>query len=153
MAAADRPSAAARLTTLGRAGFFVFGVLPWALTLGRAYLPLGAVGEAMDRAFAPLCHRLPERTLVLAGVAMPLCSRCAGIFAGVAMGALVGRPRWPLLWWRRLIGATGALMVLDVVTQDLGIHPVWHVTRVVTGALFGLAIAGGCVSALRGEMG
>jgi len=82
---------------------------------------------------------------------MPLCSRCAGIFAGVALGAAIARPRLPLSRWRWVIAATGALMVLDVVMQDAGFHPVWHETRVLTGALFGVAIAVTCVTALRGK--
>lgn len=149
--AADRLRAAATLTTAGRVTLFVGGMIPWLLPFGRGYLHLGAVGDAIDLAFTPLCHRLTERTLTLAGVQMPLCSRCAGIFAGVALGALVARPRIPLARWRAIIAATGALLLLDVVTQDLGLHPIWHLTRVLSGALFGYAIAVAGITALRGE--
>jgi len=151
MAEAARPRARATLLTIGRIVLFAGGVLPWLLPLGRASLPLGAVGAAIDLLFVPMCHRLPERTLVLWGTPMPLCSRCAGIFAGVALGAAIARPRLPLSRWRWVIAATGALMVLDVVMQDAGFHPVWHETRVLTGALFGVAIAVTCVTALRGK--
>ena len=34
-----------------------------------------------------MCHRMPERTIELAGVAMPVCSRCGGLFTGLALGA------------------------------------------------------------------
>jgi uncharacterized membrane protein len=150
-AGADRLRAAATLTTAGRVTLFVGGALPWLLPFGRSYLRLGAVGAAIDLAFTPLCHRLTERTLVLAGVPMPLCSRCAGIFAGVALGAIFALPRIPLARWRAIIAATGALMLLDVVTQELGVHPIWHLSRVLTGALFGYAIAVAVITALRGE--
>jgi uncharacterized membrane protein len=139
------------LPRIARAGFIVVGVMPWALPLLRAWLPLGALGVGLDAAFVTMCHRMPERTLVLAGVAMPLCSRCAGIFAGVAAGALVAAPRLSLAAWRRAIVAASVLMILDVATQDLGLHPVWHPTRIATGFLFGFALAAACMRALLDE--
>ena len=144
---------AAGLPRVARAGFIVAGVLPWVLPLARARLPLGRGGELLDLLFLPMCHRLPERTLTLAGVAMPLCSRCAGIFAGLALGALLMRPRVEIARWRILVGAAGALMLLDVVTQDLGLHPIWHATRLASGLLFGYAIAAACLLAMRNAAG
>lgn len=117
------------------------GLLPWIVPLLRAYLPLGAAGVALDALFAPMCHRLPERSLVLAGVAMPLCSRCAGIFGGVAVGAIVAWPRLSPRRYRLAITVAGAAMLADVITQDLGVHPIWHATRLATGLLFGYALS------------
>lgn len=142
------------LPRVARAGFVAVGVLPWALPLLRAWLPLGVVGVGLDAAFVTMCHRMPERTLALAGMAMPLCSRCAGVFAGVAAGALIGGwggGSWSAAAWRRAIVAASALMILDVATQDLGVHPVWHPTRIATGFLFGFALAAACMRALLGE--
>jgi uncharacterized membrane protein len=136
---------------MARALFVGVGVFPWMLPFLRAWLPLGAVGVGLDAAFVTMCHRMPERTMTLAGVAMPLCSRCAGIFAGVAVGALVAAPRLSARAWRWVVTATAALMAFDVATQDLGIHPVWHATRLASGALFGYAIAAACIVALRRE--
>ncbi len=134
-----------------RVAFVAAGVFPWALPFLRAWLHLGLIGEGLDAAFVSMCHRLPERTLVLAGVAMPLCSRCAGIFGGVALGALAVRPQLSASAWRWIITAAAGGMVLDVATQDLGVHPVWHVTRLATGLAFGYAIAVACITALRKE--
>jgi hypothetical protein len=39
-------------------------------------------------------------------------------------------------------------MLLDVATQDLGLHPVWHATRLATGFLFGYAVGAACLAAL-----
>jgi uncharacterized membrane protein len=134
-----------------RAAFVFAGVFPWLLPLMRAYLPLGQVGVAMDATFVTMCHRMPERTLVLAGVAMPLCSRCSGIFLGVAVGAIVAWPRISMRAWRWVITLAGASMVLDVATQDLGLHPPWHPTRLATGFAFGYAAAAACILALQRE--
>lgn len=137
------------LPRLTRVGFVLAGLAPWLLPLARAALPLGRAGELLDRLFVPLCHRLPERTLALAGVAMPLCSRCGGVFAGLALGALLLRPRVPVARYRIFLAAAAALMLLDVVTQDLGLHPIWHATRIASGLLFGYALAVGCLLAMR----
>ena len=48
------------------------GAAPWVLPLARAALPLGRLGSLLVRSFVLLCHRIPERTLLLAGVPMPL---------------------------------------------------------------------------------
>ncbi len=124
------------------------GLVPWALPVLRAYLPLGAAGVAADAVFAGMCHRIPERTLVIAGVAMPLCSRCAGVFAGAALGALAVWPRLSPRGHRLLVTAAGAAMLIDVLTQDLGVHPVWHATRLATGLLFGYAVGAAALAAL-----
>jgi uncharacterized membrane protein len=139
----------ARLLALAlRLGFTLLGVLPWVLPLLRAYLPLGRAGDLLDAAFTTMCHRLPERSLAFAGVTMPLCSRCAGIFAGVAVGALVARPRASTGAYKLALAATGVAMLADVVTQDLGLHPVWHVTRIATGAAFGYVMGAACLRAV-----
>lgn len=116
------------------------GALPWCLPLARSRLPLGAIGAALDHLFVPLCHRMPERSLALDGVMMPLCSRCAGIFAGVAAGAAILRPRLPMRVWRPLLLALGTLMVVDVAAQDLGLHPASHPIRLATGLAFGYGL-------------
>lgn len=130
-------------------GVLVFvGLLPWALPIARARLPLGDLGNALDLVFFTMCHRRPARTLVLDGVVMPLCSRCSGIFLGIAIAAVIGRPLISLRAWRWVFAIACALMVTDVVTQDLGLHPVWHPTRILTGVLVGYLMVVGCLSGL-----
>jgi uncharacterized membrane protein len=118
----------------------IVGILPWIVPFARGYLPL-EVGEALDRLFWPVCHRFPDRTIELAGWLMPLCSRCAGIFAGIAVGAIVAWPRLSLRAWRLVLIAAAAIMIAEVLTQDLGLHPVFHPTRIATGVALGYAMA------------
>jgi uncharacterized membrane protein len=136
-----------------RTVFVLAGLYPWLLPLARAHLPLGMLGWLADEMFVVVCHRLPERTLVLHGVAMPVCSRCAGIYAGLALGALVARPFLSLRAGRATLVLAGALMLLDVLTQDLGLHPLWHATRLASGAAFGYAFTNALVSVVRREQG
>lgn len=138
-----------RLAAAARAVLVAVGLLPWALPFARAFLPLGGLGVLLDAAFAGACHRLPERSLVLVGVAMPLCSRCAGIFGGMAIGALAARPTLSSRAWRWGITAAAAPMLLDVITQDLNLHPLWHPARIATGGLFGYALGAAVMVWLR----
>ncbi len=136
------------LPRFARAAFILGGAFPWLVPSIRAsLLPLRA-GVLLDLLFLPLCHRIPERTLLLGGIAMPLCSRCAGLFTGVALGALALWPRLSLPRWRWLIAATFALMIAEIAAQDLHWHPIWHPTRLLSGALFGYALGAATISAL-----
>ncbi|AUX47455.1 uncharacterized protein SOCE26_089760 [Sorangium cellulosum] len=161
-AAADRASDAARggsrqtgasLRWAARGALALLGALPWCIPLARSRLPLGELGAALDLVFAPMCHRMPGRSIALEGVMMPLCSRCAGIFAGVAVGAAIARPRLPMAAWRPILVAAGALMAVDAATQDLGLHPVWHPTRLATGVAFGYAVAAAFLAQLARRPG
>lgn len=136
---------------VARVSFALGGALPWGLPFARAWLPLGPLGALADGVFFFVCHRRPERTLVLAGVPMPLCSRCAGIALGLALGAIVAWPS-PSIKATRIAAAVAAgLMITDVVTQDLGVHPVWHATRIATGWLLGYVLAIGLFAGIRRE--
>jgi uncharacterized membrane protein len=149
--AAERARVRAKILAWFRALLVFVGLLPWALPVARARLPLGEVGAALDLAFFAMCHRRPARTLFFEGVPMPLCSRCAGIFLGVALAAIIGRPLLSIRTWRWLfVGACG-LMLADVVTQDLGLHPVWHPTRIATGLLVGYGMVIGLLSGISRE--
>jgi uncharacterized membrane protein len=122
----------------------VAGSLPWLRGLLGRGLP-ASLGRAIDQAFSALCHHLPDRTLVLRGEAMCVCSRCAGFYAGVAIAALLG-PFFAVVpgradRFRVALGAGLALMLVDVVTQDAGLHAPWHPVRLVTGAWVGGALA------------
>src|SRR4029078_7919334 len=50
------------LPRIARAAFPAGGRAPCLIPLLRAWLPLGAIGVALDAIFIPMCHRMPERT-------------------------------------------------------------------------------------------
>ncbi len=119
--------------------------LPWLRSL--PVFP-GALGRLVDDAFFPLCHHLAGRVLVLAGVPMCVCSRCAGLYAGMVLGFVLGelgRAANPRRW---VTGAL-ALTLLDVATQDAGLHLPYHPARLATGALLGWAITAWMVAELE----
>jgi uncharacterized membrane protein len=114
-----------------RALMVTAGLLPWLFALARSR-PAGAVAS-----FALLCHQKPERTLAIAGVPMLVCSRCAGLYLGAALGAIAPLSARLLPHGRALVLGAIALAVIDVVTQDAGLHPPWHPSRLATGLLMG----------------
>jgi uncharacterized membrane protein len=114
------------------------GGLPWLSTLRG--LPV-SLKRAIELSFAASCHHIPERTLVMHAEPMCVCSRCAGIYAGIALAGLGSWSRGTTRSLRILFAVGVALMIADVVTQDLGMHAPWHAARLATGGLVGGAAA------------
>jgi len=93
-----------------------------------------------------VCHQRPERSFHWGAAPWPVCARCAGVYAGAAIVALlllawrlpsmptVGRARW----WLAL-GASPAVASLAY-EWVVGVMPS-HVTRMVTGVPLGVALA------------
>lgn len=81
--------------------------------------------------FRPLCHGIEDRCFAIAGVAMPLCARCTGIYAGMIGGALAA------LVVRRFAGgvafALALPMIVDGVTQALLLRESTNALRFATG--------------------
>lgn len=132
-----------------RACLVLVGTMPWWLPLVKG--SFGPVGVILDALFIVICHRDPARTIDLWGTAMPVCSRCAGIFSGLALGAAFAWPRIPIRVARYALVIAGLIMLADVVTQDLGIHPPWHATRLLTGGLLGWVASSALVTAIMNE--
>lgn len=124
-------------------GLLLVGAAPWLLTFLKVESPF------VRHAYAPLCHQLPERTLLLQGLAMPICSRCAGIYAGLVLGVLACIPRSWLGAMPRVVTVAAAAMALDVSTQALGLHAPWHPSRLATGLALGWSVTAWLVRTLR----
>ena len=98
-----------------------------------------ALASAIYSTFSFVCHQIPERSFHLAGHKFGVCSRCTGLYSGLALAALIyplvrplKRPDTPRLFWLFL-----AAMPLAV-DFSLGYFNIWHnnhLSRFVTGAL------------------
>jgi uncharacterized membrane protein len=118
---------------------------------------LHATGPAVlaavaDLPFLFMCHRLPERVIHLAGVPMPLCSRCLGIWGGLSLSAALAWPALPVRALRLIVPAAAVFMLGEVVSQDLGWHPVYHPTRLLSGLLLSVPLGGAIGAVLTREM-
>lgn len=94
-----------------------------------------SLAERMDGWFTGFCHRLPERSLSIGGELMPLCSRCLGISFGAGLGLLIGWPYRGLRVLRISVSLAAAFLFLELTTQDLGWHAVFHPSRLLSGFL------------------
>ena len=97
--------------------------------------------SAIYAAFSYLCHQIPERSFHLAGHKFAVCSRCTGLYAGLALAALVyplarslNRVDTPSLLWLILAAFP---MGIDFSLTYFGIWQNTHASRFVTGALLG----------------
>lgn len=97
---------AAALTIVAFAWCAVVVTAPVAVARGWPYIAPLAAG--VYHGAGRICHQRPERSFHAAGVQLPVCARCFGLYASGAAGALLGwtalaglhrrsRDRWLLL--------------------------------------------------------
>jgi uncharacterized membrane protein len=102
--------------------------------------------------FSFVCHQIPERSFSYHGHPWAVCHRCAGIYSGMLLAALlpqallaaVGDPRRRRGW----VWAASLPLLFDWAIPLTG---VWHgsaLTRFATGFLFGLMLTSLLVPAL-----
>jgi uncharacterized membrane protein len=97
------------------------------------------LASAIYSAFSFVCHQIPERSFHLAGHKFGVCSRCTGLYSGLALAALayplvrsLKQTDTPRLFWLFLAAIP---LAIDFA---LGYFNIWHnnhLSRFVTGAL------------------
>jgi uncharacterized membrane protein len=95
-----------------------------------------ALGLALDRGFAAICHQRPERSFYIFGGVVAVCARCLGIYLGAAFGILFRTSRHTAV---RLLIAAAVLNLLDAMTELAGLHSNWLSIRFVLGLVLGTA--------------
>lgn len=111
------------------------GFMPWLPALAAAFPSLDPLATLAEGWFGFQCHRDPSRALTFGSLALPVCARCFGIYAGLGAGALVLRPRLEPRFLRVWLLGSVLVMLLDVVTELLEMRPPAPTVRVLTGAL------------------
>jgi uncharacterized membrane protein len=122
----------------------VLCALPW-LRLWSS-TPI-ALGNLIDLTFLPLCHHWSGRVLLVGAKPMCVCSRCAGLYAGLAVGFVLSAPSVTTRTHSRLLALALGIAVVEVALQDAGVHAPYHPTRLATGAFVGWAAAAWMVEA------
>ena len=111
-------------------------VAPVALASNHTFLAF-----SIYQGFRYVCHQIPERSFYIMGHPLAVCARCTGIYAGLAAGVIIyplvrsiRRIETPRRLW--LLLALGP-MTMDFSLTFLGIWQNTHLSRFLTGALFG----------------
>jgi uncharacterized membrane protein len=79
------------------AAILALGAVVWAVVIVMAPRALAGDPPGVTRAAAfvyqsagLICHQRAERSFQLAGVQLPVCARCTGLYVSGAVGALIG---------------------------------------------------------------
>jgi predicted membrane protein DUF2085 len=144
-----------RRALAGAATAWPVGIMLATVVASRPQSQVSSAGYAfalvMYAAGSLICHQRPERSFHLLGAQMPVCARCAGIYAGAAVAALVVWLRTVRVS-RRLPGldpgaATRALLVSALPTAGTLLyewttgHTPGNWMRLTSGAPLGAAAA------------
>lgn len=131
---------------------FALAAAVWVLAvLAAPWLP-AAVAAIAYAIGSLVCHQIPERSFHLAGVQLPVCARCSGIYAGAAIGAWIPllrafRPSWTrpggiaASTARWIVVAAAVPTVLSIVVERAGIANVTNTIRAMTGLPLGAGVA------------
>ena len=100
-------------------------VLAAPVALSRGRVP--ALTMAVYQAGAQVCHQRPERSFHLAGVQLPVCARCFGLYVAGAVGLVVAsraRQRGALARAARILLALAAIPTgVDLAARVAGDRP------------------------------
>jgi len=90
-----------------------------------------------------ICHQRPERSFHLAGAQLPVCARCAGVYAGAALGAMasLGRPNPIASRPRAAILAAALPVAATLVVEWAGIADPGNWLRAASGVIAGAGVA------------
>ena len=105
----------------------------------------------LDDWFALQCHRDDGRRIEILNGALPVCARCLGIYSGLALGALLLRPRLSFVAVRNWVVIGSALMVADVASERFAMHGSWPWARMATGVILGFPVGIGTVLGVRND--
>lgn len=98
--------------------------------------------------FSPVCHQDPARSFWIFGGPVAVCARCLGIYLGAAAGAWFPAPRRVLLAGLALFAV---LNLADVLTEAAAWHGNWRLTRLLLGAMLGLAAGSLVANSIKRE--
>ncbi len=128
------------------AGFFL--LLLWLMAIVVApvlvaapYKALNLLGSAIYFFMDPVCHQLPDRSLFISGLPMPVCARCFAIYltGTVVIGFAIMKKAfylWPARWYI-VLTLLAAVLILP---EKAGWMADYVEIRMLAGVLLGVLI-------------
>ena len=89
-----------------------------------------------------ICHQKTERSFAIAGMQMPVCARCTGLYLSGAAGALIGllrRVRGPFASMRTILIVAALPTGVTFALEFLGIMPFSNAARALAALPLGAA--------------
>lgn len=118
-------------------------VLPIVIAPLAAASGHGAIAATIYRAFATICHQLPERSYFIDEHKLAVCSRCTGIYAGfvftLLVYPLVRSLRTTAIPARKWLVLAALPTFIDFSLTFFGIWENTHTSRLLTGFFLGSA--------------
>ncbi len=127
-------------------------ILTAPVALSSARVPVFTL--AVYQAGSLVCHQRPERSFHLAGIQLPVCARCFGLYLAGALGLTAASRRLRALSIpaARLLLALAALpLVASVALEWLGAIQTSNLQRMITGLPLGFAAGVVIVRSLSGR--
>jgi uncharacterized membrane protein len=127
-----------------------------ALLLAAPVSALGVPASGLTYALGSLiCHQRPERSFHVSAAQVPVCARCAGLYAGAAIGSVLamvaGRRSNPSMYrWRTVLLAAAVPTAATWIAEAAGVAAPWNAVRAVAALPLGTAVAWVVVDAARG---
>lgn len=94
-------------------------------------------GEGIYSLFSPICHQYPTRCFWIFERPWALCARCSSAYLGIALSALLIKPKFSF-YKRSLLGALLiTFAAIDPVLQLFGFYESINPIRLLTGIIGG----------------
>jgi len=105
-------------------------------------------------AFRLFCHGIPDRCISIWGVPMPICARCAAIYAGLAVSLIIFfvLPRMSELAARVTLMIAVTPLAVDGLTQLARLRQSTNALRMATGVTAGIAFGLWAITAVESHV-
>ncbi|MGE5789148.1 MAG: DUF2085 domain-containing protein [Myxococcales bacterium] len=142
-----------RQRTVVRLLMLLLALVPLMVPLLESVSWLRHVGQLLRSLYGLQCHQSPARSWNVQGAALPVCSRCLGIYVGLGLASALDRPRLRRDEYKAWIFIGAALLGCDVLTEWVGLRPAQAGLRFVTGLVISYGIALSVLAVLRPPSG
>lgn len=136
-----------------RSILIVAAVLPLIVPLLESTDGTREIGEVLRRVYGLQCHQRVGRSFAILGNFLPVCARCYGIYLGLGLAGMFGRPRLRPNAHKAWILIGSVLLLVDVASEWVGLRPENAWIRTSTGALLAYGIALAMLEAVRPRRG
>ncbi|MEO6214141.1 MAG: DUF2085 domain-containing protein [Vicinamibacterales bacterium] len=126
------------------AGAVLWGIVILTAPLATTHRSGARVATFVYAGASRICHQRSERSFAIAGVQMPVCARCSGLYLSGAVGALLawaGRVRRPVSGTRPLVLIAAVPTAVTFSLEFLGVLPFSNAARAIAALPLG-AVAG-----------